>query len=129
MNAGNRIYDRLRGAVEPIPIETPRAVVRALAGGRTVCFAMDEPPTRDAPTVEADFFGRRVAFAAGAFRLAAIVDAPVYVEAGIWNADGRLDIPVLGPFSAADPPRAVAALEELVRRAPTQWVLFEDRFR
>lgn len=123
--AMDRWYDRLRGEVLPLPVERPRAVLRALAEGRTVAFAMDEPVAHG---ITADFFGEPTTFADGAFRLARIAKKPVFVGAGLWNDEGRLDVPILGPFPPEEPGLAIAALESLVRRAPTQWILFAPRW-
>jgi Kdo2-lipid IVA lauroyltransferase/acyltransferase len=115
-----------------------RPVVRELAAGHMVGVLLDQR-TR-AASVAAPFFGRPAPTPVALAKLALWLRLPVLPaamvrEAGTWVVRG---LAPLVPPPDADPRRAAdvaaftarcnAALEDLIRRNPAQWVWFHDRW-
>jgi KDO2-lipid IV(A) lauroyltransferase len=123
----------------PLPREDGiRPVVRELAAGRMVGVLLDQR-TR-AASIAVPFFGRPAPTPIALAKLALWLRLPVLPAAlvrddGVWVA--RALPPLLPPPDAdarcaadvaAFTARCNAALEELIRRNPDQWVWFHDRW-
>lgn len=130
---------RLGMHVIPLGPGVATAVVRALRANHVVCLLSDRDLVGDGPEVE--FFGERTTLPAGAAALALRTGARI-LPTGVYFTD-RLD----GHLGLVRPPMTVERsgarlrddvarltqdvaheLEVLIRRAPTQWHLFQPNW-
>lgn len=129
---------RRRLGMEVIPLGpgAASASVRALAGGRALCLLSDRM-VGDGPGVEIDLFGSPTRIPAGPVTLALRTGAPL-LPAAVYFAAGAADhLAVVRPpliverrgrlrdDVAAGTQALARELEELIRRAPTQWHMLQ----
>jgi phosphatidylinositol dimannoside acyltransferase len=133
------VETRRRLGLEVIPLgpDAGRAVLRALAAGGIVCLVADRDITGDG--IEVEFFGERTRLPAGpallAFRSgAALVPAAAYFRGDDGHAV-RFEPPIALTRAGrlrADVQRVTQELacrfEELIRRAPEQWLLMQPNW-
>lgn len=123
------LFDRV------IPREDVRALIRSLKAGNALWFAPDENYARDNRVV-ADFMGVPAASNPATARFAKLGAASVVPFAAVRHADGSgyrlVFLPALENFPSGDPvadtARINAALTELVRLAPEQYLWIQKRF-
>ncbi len=130
---------RLGMHVIPLGPGASTAVIRALRDNHVVCLLSDRDLVGDGPEVE--FFGERTTLPAGPAALALRTGAPI-LPTGVYFTD-RID----GHLGFVRPPMTVERtdrrlrddvarltqdvaheLEGLIRRAPTQWHLFQPNW-
>ncbi len=130
------LRSRLGMYVVPLGPGAGTAVVRALRDNHVVCLLSDRDLTGDGPEVE--FFGERTTLPAGPAAMALRTGAPI-LPTGVYFTP-RVD----GHYGFVRPPMTVERsggrlrddiaritqdvaheLEGLIRRAPTQWHLFQ----
>lgn len=112
------------------------AVSRALRDNHVVCLLSDRDLTRDG--VEVEFFGERTTLPAGPATLALRTGAPLVPMALYYDGHGhygvvRPPIPVVREGSVRDDVARItqllaSELERLIRRAPSQWHLFQPNW-
>ncbi len=118
-----------------IPREEVRALIRCLKEGNTLWFAPDENYARGNRVV-VDFMGVPAASNPATARFAKLGDAAVVPFAALRRSDGSgyrlVFLPALEDFPGGDPvfdtARINAALTELVRLAPEQYLWIQKRF-
>ncbi len=133
------LRSRLGMHVVPLGPDAGATVIRALRDNHVVCLLCDRDLTRDGPEVE--FFGERTTLPAGPAAIALRTGAPILPTAIYFTnrLDGhyglvRQPIPVerstarLRVDVARVTQDVAAALEGLIRRAPTQWHLFQPNW-
>lgn len=131
----NRLFDRQRwhGGVAVIPVG-PQAAMRSLQvlRGGGVLGLLGDWPFSD-PGVAVTLFGRRAMVPLGPAILSLRAQAPIVPCACVRLAPGRFrmrfDAPIEPPRAGAQAAgplaqRYAAALEGVIRQAPTQWVRF-----
>lgn len=117
--------------------DAARGVLRALGANRTVCLLCDRDVGGNG--IEVEFFGERTRLPAGPVALSLRSGAPILPTAvyfldhgGHLGAIGApLELARHGRFRedlAAGTQRLAYRLEELIRRAPTQWHLMQPNW-
>jgi len=114
-----------------------RGALRALRAGRWVAMLADQDARRHGVFVP--FMGRPASTPVGPARLSIATGAPIVMGFAERRDDGRLDLEVLPPMTAADPAapdaaleltaRHTAALEARVRRRPELWFWLHRRWK
>ncbi len=112
------------------------AVSRALRDNQVVCLLSDRDLTRDG--IEVEFFGERTTLPAGPATLALRTGAALVPMALYYDGHGhygvvRPPIPVVREGSVRDDVARItqllaSELERLIRRAPSQWHLFQPNW-
>jgi Kdo2-lipid IVA lauroyltransferase/acyltransferase len=128
---------RRRGGITTIDrgsAASARTMISAIRKGSALGFLIDQ--NIRAESVRVPFFGRPAATPVGPARLAIRVEAdavPSFIER---TPDGRHLVRFLAPIPCRrdDDPieltaRITRAIEDQIRRAPTQWVWMHDRWR
>ncbi len=130
-------FCKLRGAhgLRLIPVDGPLVdLLRALRRGEAIGLALDRDATDSGRFVE--FFGRPAKLPDGAARLALRTGAPILLCFSRRLPQGRYTIRILPPihFSPVKHPdedtieramrRILSAVEEELRKDPSQWVVF-----
>ena len=126
---------RLRHAVAMFSRDQLRPALRHLKHGGLLWFAPDQE-TRRGESVFVPFFGRPAWSLTSTHQLARLSGAAVLPLFHERLADGRYRLQVLpalddfpGTDATADTARVMAALEDLVRRCPSQYLWLHQRFK
>jgi len=128
----NRLRERGNGIVTPITPQSLRQAIERLRSGGIVLTGVDRP------TGEADepatFFGRTALLPAGYIRIPYIADSLVMTVSFLYQ-DGAYWIVANPPFNLArtgdrhrdaelNRRRVLSEIEDHIRRAPDQWMMF-----
>jgi len=121
---------RLGFGVVPLGPAAGTGVVRALRANRVVALLADRDVAGGG--TEVDFFGERTTLPAGPVALAQRFGAPLMATAIYFDGPGHHAV-VQPPLDldgdvATVTLRLAAALEDLIRRAPEQWHLFQPNW-
>lgn len=126
---------RLRYAAAMFSRDELRPAVRHLKTGGLLWFAPDQD-TRRGDSVFVPFFGRPASSLTSTHRLARLSGAKVVAFAHERRDDGGYTLrlsPVFPDFPSRDPvtdtAQVMAAIETMVRAAPTQYLWFHRRFK
>jgi KDO2-lipid IV(A) lauroyltransferase len=125
---------RLRYAAAMFPRDQLRAAIRHLKGGGLLWFAPDQE-TRRGDSVFVPFFGLPASSLTSTHQLARLSGARVLAFAHERRADGGYTLrlsPVFDGFpsrdAVADTARVMAAIEDMARAAPAQYLWNQRRF-
>ncbi|MCB0963679.1 MAG: phosphatidylinositol mannoside acyltransferase [Acidimicrobiales bacterium] len=130
------LRERLGMEIVPLGPDSGTRVARALADKRVISLLCDRDITGGG--VEVEFFGERTTLPAGPATLALRSGAPLLPATCYFDGDSHLGV-VLDPIDTtrqgklrADVARVTQdlarALEELIRRRPTQWHLLQPNW-
>ena len=126
---------RLRYAVAMFGREELRPAIRHLKQGGVLWFAPDQE-TRRGDSVYVPFFGRPASSLTSTHQMARLSGASVLAFAHERRADGTYALRLSPPFDAfptsdatADTARVMAAIEDMARAAPAQYLWIHRRFK
>ena len=126
---------RLRYATAMFTREELRPALRHLKQGGLLWFAPDQD-TRRGDSVFVPFFGRPASSLTSTHQLARLSGAAVLGFAHVRHDDGRYTLRLTPAFESfpssdatADTARVMAAIETMIRAAPTQYLWIHRRFK
>ena len=126
---------RLRYATAMFTREELRPALRHLKQGGLLWFAPDQD-TRRGDSVFVPFFGRPAYSLTSTHQLARLSGAAVLGFAHVRHDDGSYTLRLTPPFedfpsadASADTARVMAAIETMIRAAPTQYLWIHRRFK
>ena len=126
---------RLRYATAMYTREELRPAIRHLKQGGLLWFAPDQD-TRRGDSVFVPFFGRPAYSLTSTHQLARLSGAAVLGFAHVRHDDGSYTLRLMPPFedfpsadATADTARVMAAIETMIRAAPTQYLWIHRRFK
>ena len=126
---------RLRYASAMFTREELRPALRHLKQGGLLWFAPDQD-TRRGDSVFVPFFGRPAYSLTSTHQLARLSGAAVLGFAHVRHDDGSYTLRLTPPFedfpsadASADTARVMAAIETMIRAAPTQYLWIHRRFK
>ena len=126
---------RLRYATAMYTREELRPAIRHLKQGGLLWFAPDQD-TRRGDSVFVPFFGRPAYSLTSTHQLARLSGAAVLGFAHVRHDDGSYTLRLTPPFedfpsadASADTARVMAAIETMIRAAPTQYLWIHRRFK
>jgi KDO2-lipid IV(A) lauroyltransferase len=134
---GTRVVNEIRRrrglVVTPVGVDALRSALKRLRSGGVVMTGVDRPLSEHDDPIP--FFGRPARLPTGHVRLALQTNAPILVACAIQEPTGRYGIILAPPMEMEriydrredvrhNTLRVLAVLEEMIRQAPEQWLMF-----
>jgi KDO2-lipid IV(A) lauroyltransferase len=124
--SGMKVLERRKGTI---------GAMRCLKRGEVLGVLIDQDTS--VQSVEVDFLGVRAKTAVGPVRLMARTDATILPAAMLMTADGKYHVEIKEPLCLVGKPgtllddvrKCSGAVEEFIRKQPTQWVWMHKRWK